>query len=593
MADLPAIDRIASGGTVIDEPDASPPSVLDINATFGDEIIDKSEFIAEVHKSHALAMRARSHFPASPLSAVASKYEGGIDDTNAIFDARTSDQNKIEILMQPNIDSLFGDEYLTALTAPPPKALSDPSETLDGDATTTTAFEGEESTEAKNILSIVDDIFGSMPHELEELLRTNGQVAALPLARRRKRVRERLLTSSVGIVSNIRRAMKHLLKYLKENDLPFTCFANDVLIDSVEEYGDGAKTRAAQRKANATKHGKTLKRDRGGATARMPIVNGYANMSKLMGLPIEVSEELKDVARCGPGMPTVATMTSARAVRNYELKTMAKTGSAKNSKYVRAYAGGGCIKVYSSTRTKDLQRTPLISFEKSTVLGSDALIACGIARKSKAPAQKQMRPLAWRAPVISISGEDIDLQPLLESMPDSTDGCVFRDFITPPGVPHSIIHAIEWCNRPASHETIVRSLRDIGEDDEIDGHSDRHFVPECARGLRMPRHLREPIGYWAAEKVVADSTEDQAAYARAVTLARKRKTRMSAIASCADRYSSKDAAPVEQDDTRATCLIAMRDQMAIWGEDVPVSTRDQIAAIMSAADGHSKKKKKK
>ena len=435
MADLPAIDRIASGGTVIDEPDASPPSVLDINATFGDEIIDKSEFIAEVHKSHALAMRARSHFPASPLSAVASKYEGGIDDTNAIFDARTSDQNKIEILMQPNIDSLFGDEYLTALTAPPPKALSDPSETLDGDATTTTAFEGEESTEAKNILSIVDDIFGSMPHELEELLRTNGQVAALPLARRRKRVRERLLTSSVGIVSNIRRAMKHLLKYLKENDLPFTCFANDVLIDSVEEYGDGAKTRAAQRKANATKHGKTLKRDRGGATARMPIVNGYANMSKLMGLPIEVSEELKDVARCGPGMPTVATMTSARAVRNYELKTMAKTGSAKNSKYVRAYAGGGCIKVYSSTRTKDLQRTPLISFEKSTVLGSDALIACGIARKSKAPAQKQMRPLAWRAPVISISGEDIDLQPLLESMPDSTDGCVFRDFITPPGVP--------------------------------------------------------------------------------------------------------------------------------------------------------------
>jgi hypothetical protein len=93
--------------------------------------------------------------------------------------------------------------------------------------------------------------------------------------------------------------------------------------------------------------------------------------------------------------------------------------------------------------------------------------------------------------------------------------------------------------------------------------------------------------------VVADSTEDQAAYARAVTLARKRKTRMSAIASCADRYSSKDAAPVEQDDTRATCLIAMRDQMAIWGEDVPVSTRDQIAAIMSAADGHSKKKKKK
>jgi hypothetical protein len=83
---------------------------------------------------------------------------------------------------------------------------------------------------------------------------------------------------------------------------------------------------------------------------------------------------------------------------------------------------------------------------------------------------------------------------------------------------------------------------------------------------------------------VADGPEDREAYRLAVALARKRQSRLGAISACSDRYSSVNAAPAEQDATRAVCLLAAREQMAAWGENVPESNLQQISIIMAAND---------
>ena len=134
----------------------------------------------------------------------------------------------------------------------------------------------------------------------------------------------------------------------------------------------------------------------------------------------------------------------------------------------------------ASPRTKDMQRTPKIEITRTNVLGTTMYVAHGVARKSKAKAQKEMRPLYWRTPIIPI-GEDVDLAPLIANMPNSADGCIFPDFVVPKGMPHSIVHATAWSNKPASHATVVRSLGDIVGDD-VSGHGPRHVIAELAPG---------------------------------------------------------------------------------------------------------------
>ena len=368
------------------------------------------------------------------------------------------------------------------------------------------------------------------------------------------------------------------------SELPNDCFALDALMDSLEEYDEGAQDRAAKRRKKAHDDGRRARKNcRGGKTATMPIYYGYVNFRKVLGLPVLTPPELKEVAKAGPGMPAVGSMMSAATFRALERATADES----RSSFERAFSGGGWLEAAASTRTKDMQRTAKINVVRTQVLGSETLVACGVAKRSKARSQKQMRPLAWRAPLIPIGDGEVDLEPLLESMPDSEDGCVFRDFDVPKGKPHSIVHAIAWRDRPASHATVVRSLRDIAEDPDLDGHDARHIMPEVGRGLRMPRHQREALGYWAAETVVADSADDPSAFAAAVRLARKKKTRMGALASNADRYSSVAAAPVEQDATRATCLLALKEVVETWGAHIPESCEDQISAIMAANDAAS------
>ena len=307
----------------------------------------------------------------------------------------------------------------------------------------------------------------------------------------------------------------------------------------------------------------------------MPVWQGLFSMERRLGLPILASNPaVKEAAASGPGMPAVQRMTSLATIQKLEAATISAI-----SVYERAYAGGGWLQYASSTRVKDLQRTPSLSTQKCVIAGKRTTVICGTATRSKARAQLGMRPLAWRAPVIPL--DDVDMRPLMESFPAGGDGCVFRDFVTPANRPHRIAYACGWANRAAKHETIVQALRDITGDQELGGHCSRHNLPEIGRALRLPRHVREALGYWRVQPIIADSENDVAAVARAVERAREQRGKATALSSQADRYSSVDGARVELDQTRGACLLAAREEASMWRVDDPIwnSTMEQIEAI--------------
>ena len=336
------------------------------------------------------------------------------------------------------------------------------------------------------------------------------------------------------------------------------------------------------------KDGKPPKRnDRGGETATMPIWRGYKLWQNKAGLNIKaVLDAVKEVAMAGPGMPAVQQMTPIDAFAAFEDIT---TSSILTS-FQRAYAGGGWSTIAAGTRTIDMQRTAAVHFEKTTILGHERMVLTGVASRSKAQSKLKMRPLAWRAPIIPISQDDIDLQPMVEAMVGSDKGCSFRDFVVPEGAPHTIGNAIAWDNKAAPHATIVTSLIELlspslGAERAslIGGHCARHVLPEVGKALKLPREIRESLGYWREHPVIANEG-DRAALARAITQARQRNTRAASIASSADRYASVDAATVVQDEARIACLLAIREAYQGWNGNVPTETRKQIEAIAAAAD---------
>ena len=282
-------------------------------------------------------------------------------------------------------------------------------------------------------------------------------------------------------------------------------------------------------------------------------------------------------------MPAVRTMLPLHVLPM--LEDISRDG--RKSMYERAYAGGSWLMVPASARTIDFQRTPRLWFENACVQGSSYLVACGIARASKGADVESLRPLAWRAPIVPCTQLGIDLNPLTSSMPDGAEGCVFRDFVTPPGCPHLIVHAISWADRPASHDTVVRSLRAILRPrlgDAVDsmlGHDERHVLPEVGRIARFPRHEREALGYWRQSPIVADTAEGLSARAHAITLARNHRSKQGAMAYMCDRYTSVDAEPVEQDNTRVACMQFIAAYVQQAGSTMPQSTRAQLEGIRS------------
>ena len=394
------------------------------------------------------------------------------------------------------------------------------------------AFVGEEAVQEAKKAKVGEEILSLIPTEWDGLLFTFGQTPALSDAKRRGRARKRLLKASYGQCINMRRALKGLVPYVAEDEdvraalIERGSLPPDACISFLEDYDEAAQQRAEQRAAKRLASRLPPRRnDRGGATATMPIWLGLEQCRKRLGLPFDSEPEaVKEVARCGAGMPAVQPMVNLTDVRLLEQKTV----DPHASEFERAYAGGGWLTVASSTRVVDLQRTSKLRFEQSSVLGRQTIIACGTARKSKARSKLQMKPLPWRAALIPIGGGDVDLQPLVRSMPDSEDGCVFRDFVVPPGMPHVIGNATAWALRPASHETVVKSLRQITGTDDLGGHNGRHVLPEVARGLQLPKQMREALGYWRQQPTIGDPS-DAAAVARALTKARQRQTRAGAL----------------------------------------------------------------
>ena len=301
---------------------------------------------------------------------------------------------------------------------------------------------------------------------------------------------------------------------------------------------------------------------------------------------------LHQVARVGPGMPTVGTMHSFEHIRTLERVMNDKS----KSDQVRAVAAGRWLQVAATTRTIDMQRTRAISFEKTEIVKTVMPVACGIARKSKARNRFEMRPLEWRTPLIPVSEDHLDFEPLLRVMRLAGEGqsCIYPDWSDNDGNACSILVATRVCNRAASHARIVAAVQAIIEDD-CDGHDARHVVPEVGRALDLSKSKRQGLGHWRGEKTIADDKRDMTAFRRAITAARNRATRGGRLAEMADRYASVYAESVVMDDARACCLLAIREQIAKWDADgvpIPESTREQIAAIHASAAASSPKTKR-
>ena len=443
------------------------------------------------------------------------------------------------------------------------------------------ALTWEEQRDAADVERLAAKLMRAMPPEWREQLMAYGQEPALPLHKRIARTRKRIVAKwSSGQLSATIRAVEHLSRYCSDEGVPLADIrAKDVMLDAMQEYDESAQAAAAERARKRAEKGlPPSKRCRGGRTATMPIYYGACNLSKL-GISVAAPDpDVKEVARAGPGMPTVQPMMNLSSVEALE----DASADASRSEFERAYAGGGWLTAGGGMRGIDLQRTPLIRFETAEILGKHTRIACGRARRSKAGRRIDMRPLAWRAPLIPIGKKScLDLEPLVSSMPASGEGCGFRDFATPDGMPHSIVHATAWLDKPAAYETIVTSLRDLTGQTDLGTHNGRHVLAEVGRALEFPKHKREHLCYWREQPIIGDAN-DQRAVDRAITKARQRHTRTSAISSLADLYSSVDMETIECDNLRAACLLACRDAMQEWhqsAEGVPDTTREQLEFI--------------
>ena len=77
--------------------------------------------------------------------------------------------------------------------------------------------------------------------------------------------------------------------------------------------------------------------------------------------------------------------------------------------------------------------------------------------------------------------------------------------------------------------------------------------------------------------------KDAATYARAVRVARERRSKCGRIVRCTDRYSSEGAESVEMDEARAACMLAIRAGFKRWGKvgsgGVPTTVDAQLRDI--------------
>ena len=435
---------------------------------------------------------------------------------------------------------------------------------------------------------VTQQIFQQMPYEWLLQLGTAEQPGQPRLALRRAvRVFKACTVKSSDRLYACLAGMRHLIAFSEAEEL--VCFppSGDLILEALEEYKDAALERGAARRDAMEARGADVSRHRAGATAVNRIRRGYAFLGKVAGLPgfaFASSEAAKEVAAAGPCMPKVQPMTDLRSLPIWE-RNMLDTSM---TEYVRARSGGFWLKAAASPRTKDMQRTPTLSFERHMCLGAHVNMASGIAERSKASSEVRMRQLNWRAVLIPVAEESLNLDPLLESMRSAGSTGVFVAYTVPEGAKYCLANANGWASRVATHAELEADEAELLEDElpevaaELTGHWDRHVMPTVGRIIELPYAKRVSLGYWADPPTVGDP-KDAATYARAVRVARERRSKCGRIVRCTDRYSSEGAEPVEMDEARAACMLAIRAGFKRWGKEgkggVPTTVDAQLRDI--------------
>ena len=230
-------------------------------------------------------------------------------------------------------------------------------------------------------------------------------------------------------------------------------------------------------------------------------------------------------------------------------------------------------------------RTPDLQFEEVTICGSELTVVTGTTAKSKAVTALQMRPLPWRVPIISVApGPEVNLVPLIWAMQECP--CMW------PGMDKTATEAGAYTGKPATHAEAVRDMRNIlklvprlqgdARVDAIGGHDGRHVIPECARVMKLPRSMRDTIGYWRSPSAVTDETNEKAARDAALRFARVARVRMGWGRHLSDRYSSQVGQVIEGDEGRVACLMAIK----AWAGTQPpgAAAPSNRAALQGIAD---------
>ena len=438
---------------------------------------------------------------------------------------------------------------------------------------------------ARELLRAIPDEW--RPHLNTKDVAPNEASAALPDDARMRLLRKRLKRAGLNSLKNMLRAISVHKAFCARFSIPLYPLPADVVATALETYSQLAVNAAAIRSVNKLANGEGPRsNDRGGATAVVAIYNGYVGFRIHLNIDCQSDHPLvKGIARVGSGMPSIGSMAPIDACMAWEQVSRDES----KSEYERAYGGGGYLGCASSLRVIDLIRTPDLTFEEVVIDGEEMVVAKGTARESKDKDNITMKPLPWRAPLVRLGKHPVDLEPLINSFPEGKKGTIFRDFKVNKGARKIIQNAKKWKNKPAEHHVIVESLRELARPtigdraDSLHGHDQRHLLPEVARGLQLPVHVRETIGWWRSQPPLATGPGDAAAMEEAQRIARSAKKNGARKQFMSDRYSFVSGRKVESDAARAHCMKAMAvlcdggNAAALAKLDVPVT--DQVRMI--------------
>ena len=437
----------------------------------------------------------------------------------------------------------------------------------------------------------VDRIFSVMPPEWQAELMSARLGSLVPLERRTKKARAALMKTGSSGVANALRALSFWNGFRELHEVPSYPIQEDMMIWCLDEYDEEARIRAIERAAARTAKG-TEAPDRGGAYAVKALRNGFFQFEIVLGLRICASTTLVKAATKVDlsGLPTVRSMLPLDAFVAYEHIS----SDSNSTEFEQAYAGASWLTTAGVTRTIDTRRTKSLHFENADFHGTSYTVAVGMTERSKGTSRATMRALCWRAPIVTLDQQAVNLLPALASMEGGES--LFRDFTTEPGQAHVITNAIAWADKTASHETVVASQKALlravlGEEraDAVGGHDHRHVLPEVARVINVSRERREQLGYWRSQGVVGEGAQDRAAIGRAIQAARTASTKSGPLRFQSDRYSSVDADPISSDETRIMCLRLISGTLHKWragGGTAPGSSKKQLQAIKTYVEEH-------